>query len=315
MATRAAAAAAAAATATAECRAREPEGSLILAAAPESEWDLCDLDIAEASKMVAGAMPSSVPEEAATAVLSMASRLARKPEVRAVLAEELGLGRRPLADIDLREVVDKLTAENDALRAQNASARAMLDSRRQQQALVDQLETQNEALCGSFYDVSPPDLFSEEDQEEDQEEATQEEGSPEEAPEDESPEDEAPAPPPVDQVASDAAFAASLEAQDREHLAAKHAQEVADLAFAQHLSALEDDKAVDAIDGDHIPSKAYEDDESDGDSASLGEIALAICGIIIMVALTRKISPMIAKKAGVLCAAALAGIAAHFRRC
>lgn len=312
---RAVTAIAGAAATVAECRARSPDetplGSLIL---PAEEQD-CDTwhvlepkDISEAATLVASSLDA---DSAGAAALDLGKRMAQRPSVQAALAEELGLRHRTsLCEADLRDVVERLGLENDALRAQNASTQAMLDERerlhRDTDKLVDQLAMQNEALATSYEYISPAESISDEvsvDQRpEDDEQGLQDIEDPHQV--------------------SDAALAKALQAQERARYEAIHAQEVADYAFAKHIASHDTqyctEKAFGAADcttftADGKASAEATTGDDDGERSSFLEVAFAIAGIIIIVALTRKFSPFLAKKAAKIAVAALAGVVAAFK--
>lgn len=307
-----------AAATAAECRARTPEeaplGSLIL---PAEEQD-CDAwhvlepkDISEAATLVASSLDA---DSAGAAALDLGKRMAQRPSVQAALAEELGLHHRAsLCEADLRGVVERLGLENDALRAQNASTQAMLDERerlhRDTNKLVDQLTMQNEALSTSYEYVSPTESISDDisvDQgHEEVEHRFQENENPHQM--------------------SDAALAHALQVQEKARCEAIHAQEVADYAFAQHIASHDTQKCAEkpfgiadsptfTADEKARAQGAKDGDDDDEERSSFLEVAFAVASIIIIVALTRKFSPFLAKKAAKIAVAALAGVVAAFKR-
>lgn len=260
--------------AVAECRARE-EGTVILEAEPE--WQMLeDNDIEEATKLVSRLSK----EYAGSRAMDLAKRMAQKPGVQAALAEEMGLSRREALDTDLRATVETLSRENDSLRAENAEVWAKL-------ALTTDLDV-------SFVDES------EEEEKSEGEETLEEPGE--------------------DSTSESEDDFATIDEE-------KRAQEIADRAYAEYLATLQveekmkafpakDDESVKNGNGqreeeEYYQSKAQKADEED---PSLVEIALALAGIIFLVAVTRKCTPFLAKKVALLSAAALAGVATHFKR-
>lgn len=279
----AAAVSALAAGTAAECRAAAPEDLIVSDGA--SSWHLLEAsDIAEASTLVEAHAP-----EVARGALEFAKRLAAKPAIQQGVADELGLhSQAAVEEASLQDMIDKLTLENDALAAQSAVAQARL---------ADQLATQDEALAGSYDEITPPASLTD-DLAENPEEVDVEE----------------------DLTTDDAAIAAALDAQEQVRADCVLAQELADAELARQLS---EDQLSEEDDVEEIPETTAAkkcDLPGDGekeacDGESFIEIALALASLIVIIAVTRKISPHLAKRAAALSAATLAGLAGFFKPC
>lgn len=288
----AAAVSALAAGTAAECRAAAPEDVIV----SDGAWHLLEAsDIAEASNLVEAHAP-----EVARGALEFAKRLAAKPAIQKGVADELGLHTQAaVEEASLQDMIDKLTLENDALAAQSAVAQARL---------ANQLATQNEALAGSYDEITPPasltdDLVEAPSEIDGSLHASEIDGSlhAEEADVEE------------DLTADDAAIAAALDAQERVRADCVLAQELADAELARQLS---DDDDVEDVPESTATKDVPEDGEKEAcDSESFIEIALALASLIVIVAVTRKISPHLARRAAALSAATLAGLAAFFKPC
>jgi len=321
-------------TEIAESRSAEPlvfDGS--------SSWHLLEQsDIDEASSLVGAA-------SGASKALALAKKMAAKPEVQRAFASELGLGEKnetnllqgePSSSTEaMLELIETLRLENDSLQASNAATRAALDERarvevqmRSQDELLEAVvgEPAAEARQDGLLEAVEPaaEVAREENLEEEEEEKNHQE-------EEEEPDTSSDA-----RLAAE--LAADLAAEDKRRFDAIKSQEAADELFAQHLAGEEAEKQKsqddDLIFAQHIANNANgeEDEEEEEEDAAdkktkqfdqdkdgaegakkddeppLLEIAMALAGIILVVALTRKLTPGLGKKALALGAAACAAI-------
>ena len=282
----AAAAAAASSEVVAETRAAEPRDAPLVFDGSAS-WHLLDAaDIDEASALVGAAAGQDVANRA----LGLAKKMATKPEVQRAFASELGIETGTIEEAssqDMLRLIETLRMENDTLQASNAATRAALDERRR---FDEHVQIQRELLGDESVITLDDDELAEDDDTKDDEEDDATTVALVEATE-------------VGDTSGDAQLAADIAAEDKRRFDALKDQELADEIFAKHIAGIEDD------DGLKKPEKE-DPEKTDDDDTSFMEIAMALAGIILVVAITRKLTPGLGRKALALGAAAVAAICA-----
>uniref|UniRef100_A0A7S3JSK4 Uncharacterized protein n=1 Tax=Aureoumbra lagunensis TaxID=44058 RepID=A0A7S3JSK4_9STRA len=286
-----------------------------------NSWQLLDEnDIAEASAMMA-AVGNGVSKKA----LEVATKMAQRSEVQKAFCEEMGISsqapqqHQAIEDetASLNRLIDTIQQENDTLRAQSAAAQAALAERlrNQERALEDDCIRLENSLVLVDHDVEEEkfnDLSNIEvlesisvTTEQNEEEAEEEEDEEEDAHPD---------------TSGDEALAQEIADEEIRRLESIRRQELADEIFAKHIANENSKQFVSPPQSEPSSNFSTADDsskaamEEEDDDSSILEYALALVGIIIALAITRKFTPALGKKAFLMGSAAIAAISAKFHR-